>query len=211
LVDRALKALSLQYPGYAESVKQRELDRAAIRFESLEYTRRLDESIISREVYADLRDELSKRRSEVIKRPPLDLGLELATMIGRVSLFASLDQDAVREVGRRLRALVALPGEKIISVGGPPNAMYFIAAGEVTVYVGGIQAVKEGGVQVVLKEGDFFGETGLLDLKPRNADVVSNGYCHLLVLRRKDFDELLAKRPEVRAEIEAVAAQRVAP
>jgi CPA1 family monovalent cation:H+ antiporter len=212
LVERALKALSLQYPGYAESVKQRELERAAIRFESLEYTRRLEESIISREVYTDLRDELSKRRSEIIKRPPLDLGLELASMIGRVSLFASLDKEAVREVGRRLRALVALPGEKIIAVGGPPNAMYFIAAGEVTVHVGGIQAVlKEGGNQVVLKEGDFFGETGLLDARPRNSDVVSNGYCHLLVLRRKDFDELLAKRPEVRAEIQAVAARRVAP
>ncbi len=104
LVDRALKALSLQYPGYAESVKQRELERAAIRFESLEYTRRLEESIISREVYTDLRDELSKRRSEVIKRPPLDLGLELASMIGRVSLFASLDKEAVRELGRKLRA-----------------------------------------------------------------------------------------------------------
>jgi CPA1 family monovalent cation:H+ antiporter len=203
LVNRALKALALQYPGYAESVKQRELERAAIRFESLEYARRLDESIISREVYADLREELSKRRSEVIKRPPLDLGLELASMIGRVSLFASLDQEAVREVGRRLRALVALPGEKIVAVGGKPDAMYFIAAGDVTVHVGGNK--------VVLKEGDFFGEMGLLDSKPRNADVVSNGYCHLLVLRRKDFDELLARRPEVRKAIQAVAAQRVAP
>ena len=203
LVDRALKALSLQYPGYAESVKQRELERAAIRFESLEYTRRFEESIISREVYTDLRVELSKRRSEVIKRPPLDLGLELASMIGRVSIFAALDKEAVRELGRRLRALVALPDEKILAVGGPSDAMYFIAAGEVTVHVGGNQ--------VVLKEGDFFGETGLLDSQPRNADVVSNGYCHLLVLRRKDFDELLARRPEVRAEIQAVAARRVAP
>ncbi len=203
LVDGALKALSLQYPGYADSVQRREFERAAIRFESLEYTRRLDESIISREVYATLRDELNKRRRAIIERPPLDLGLELAGMIGRVSLFASLDKEAVREVGRRLRALVALPGEKIIAVGGPPDAMYFIAAGEVTVHVGGNR--------VVLKEGDFFGEMGLLESRPRNADVVANGYCHLLVLRRRDFDSLLARRPQVRAEIQAVAAQRVAP
>ena len=202
LVDRALKALSLQYPGYAESVTQRELERAAIRFESLEYTRRLDESIISREVYADLRSELSKRRSAVIRRPPLDLGLELASMIGRVSLFASLDADAVREVGRRLRARVAIPGEKIIAVGGPSDAMFFIAAGEVTVRIAS--------GPVVLKEGEFFGEMGLLDARPRNADVVSNGYCHLLVLHRKDFNELLARRPEVRTEIEAVVARRIA-
>ena len=63
---------------------------------------------------------------------------------------------------------------------------------------------------VVLKEGEFVGEMGLLDSRPRNADVVANGYCHLLVLHRKDFDALLARRPEVRKEIEAVAARRIA-
>ena len=65
-------------------------------------------------------------------------------------------------------------------------------------------------VTVTLKEGDFFGEMGLLSSQPRNADVVANGYCHLLVLYKKDFNQLLARRPEVRAEIEAVAARRVA-
>jgi CPA1 family monovalent cation:H+ antiporter len=52
--------------------------------------------------------------------------------------------------------------------------MYFIAAGEVTVEREG------GGAQ--LHEGDFFGEMGLLDNKPRNADVISDGYSHLLAL-----------------------------
>jgi len=42
-VDSALKALSLQYPGYAESIRTRQLERAAIRFESKEYSRRLRE------------------------------------------------------------------------------------------------------------------------------------------------------------------------
>ena len=155
-VDSALKALSLQYPGYAESIQARQLERAAIRFESAEYTRRLREGIISREVYADLRHQLGERRSAIGERPPLDLGLELADMIGRVSLFASLDRKAIAEVGKRLRALVALPGEKIVAIGGPPDAMYFIAAGEVT--------VRAATFEVKLKEGDFFGEMGLLEL-----------------------------------------------
>lgn len=199
-VDSALRALSLQYPGYAESVQARQLERAAIRFESAEYARRLREGIISREVYDDLREQLSSRRGAISHRPPLDLGLELANMIGRVSLFASLDREAIVEVSKRLRALVALPGEKIVAVGGPPNAMYFVAAGEAVVHTRT--------VTVTLKEGDFFGEMGLLSAQPRNADVVANGYCHLLVLYRKDFNQLLAHRPEVRAEIEAVAARR---
>ncbi len=200
MVDRALKALSLQYPGYAEAIKDREIERAAIRFESAEYTRRLRESIIGREVYADLRRRLNERRSAVRQRPPLDLGLQLAGMIGRVPLFASLDEAALREVGRRLRPLVALPGEKIIRVGGPPDAMYFIASGEVAVQtpVGAVH----------LKDGAFFGEMGLLSAQPRTADVVADGYVHLLVLYRKDFNEVLEGRPQVRAEIEAMAKRR---
>ena len=201
-VDSALKALSLQYPGYAESIQARQLERAAIRFEAAEYARRLQEGIISREVYNDLRHRLAKRRSAIGQRPPLDLGLELAGMISRVSLFASLDRKAIAEVGKRLRALVALPGEKIVAIGGPSDAMYFIAAGEVI--------VRGPTFEVTLKEGDFFGEMGLLSDQPRNADVIADGYCHLLVLYRKDFRDLLDKRPAVRAEIEAVAARRIA-
>jgi CPA1 family monovalent cation:H+ antiporter len=201
-VDSAFKALSLQYPGYAESIETRQLDRAAIRFESTEYNRRLREGIISREVYNDLREQLAERRGAINKRPPLDLGLELAKMIERVPLFGSLDRPAVVELSKRLRAVVALPGEKIIRVGGPPDSMYFIAAGEVTVQLPNFQ--------VTLKEGDFVGEMGLISDSPRSADVVSDGYCHLLALYRKDFRALLDKRPTVRAEIEAMAARRVA-
>ena len=51
---------------------------------------------------------------------------------------------------------------------------------------------------------------GLLSAQPRNADVVASGYTHLLVLYRRDFNKLLASRPEVRAAVEQVAAQRVA-
>jgi CRP-like cAMP-binding protein len=81
--------------------------------------------------------------------------------------------------------------------------MYFIAAGDVTV-------VRDG-MRIVLNEGSFFGEMGLLDKKPRNADVISDGYSHLLMLHRRDFNRLLSSRPEVRAEIEAVALKRNAP
>lgn len=201
-VDSALKALSLQYPGYAESVQARQLERAAIRFELTEYARRLREGIINREVYNDLRDQLAERRGAVSHRPPLDLGLELTKMIERVPIFASLDRAAVIEVARRLRAVVALPGEMIIRTRGPSDAMYFIAAGEVK--------VQGRGFEVVLKEGDFVGEMGLISDSPRSADVIADGYCHLLVLYRKDFRALLDKRPVVRAEIEAVAARRIA-
>jgi Na+:H+ antiporter len=200
LVAHALHALTLQYPGYAESIRDRQLERASIRLEAAEYSRRLRESIIGREVYADLRRQLNQRREAIADRPPLHLGLELQAMIARVPLFTGLDNKVLTALSRRLRAVVALPNEKIIEAGSQPDAMYFIAAGDVTV-------VFEGG-RAALHDGDFFGEMGLLDNKPRNADVISDGYTHLLVLSRRDFNRLLERQPEVRTAIQQVVAQR---
>ena len=140
------------------------------------------------------------RREGLRHRPPLNLGLELASMIGRVPLFAGLNAAGVVEVAALLRAHIAIPDEKVVAAGRPADAMYFIAGGSVT--------VKRGG-PVVLHEGDFFGEMGLLTEQPRNADVVANGYCHLLSLTKRDFNRLLKARPELRAGIEAVARQRL--
>ena len=106
------------------------------------------------------------------------------------------------ELGKRLRPVVALPGEKIIARAARPTPCTSSPPARCTV-------ILRGG-PVTLKEGDFFGERGLLERRPRNADVISDGYSHLLVLYRRDFDELLDRRPEVRAEIEAVAASRAA-
>jgi len=201
LITNALHALTLQYPGYAESIRDRQYERAAIRFESAEYSRRLREGIIGREVYADLRHRLNERRSAAARRPPLQLSVELRGMMARVPLLAALDTVVLAEISRRLRLVVAMPGEKIIATGSRPDAIYFIAGGNVTVMAGG--------KPIALREGDFFGEIGLLESRPRNADVVSDGYSHLLVLYRRDFHRLMEKHPDIRAEIEAVAARRV--
>ncbi len=203
LVQRALDALSLQYAGYADSMRRKYLTRAALRFEGAEYDRQLAELMISREVYNDLQRDLARRRGEAERRPPLDLGMELRAMIASVPLFAGLDAAGIAQLGRMLRPRLALPGETIVQRGGRGTEMYFIAAGAVDV-------VLHAGL-VRLDTGNFFGEMALLSDQRRNADVVGVGYCHLLVLRRSDFRRLLRARPGLREEIERVAAARVAP
>jgi CPA1 family monovalent cation:H+ antiporter len=199
-IEGALKALSLQYGDYAETIRTQHLQRAAIRLEAAEYDRQLGNSAISLEVHRDLQRALDGRRAEASRRPPLRLGLKLAAMIGRVPLFAGLDAAGVSAVGRLLRARVALPGQKIVALGEKGDAMYFIAAG--------VARVKLASGDAELGEGSFFGEVALLENKPRNADVVAVGVCHLLQLQARDFQRLLADRPGMRSEIESVAAQR---
>lgn len=199
-VERALRALSLQYGGYAEAVRAQHIERIAIRLVGLEYERHWANMTIGREVYDDLQRELEERRAGAMRRTPLRISRELAQMISRVPIFAGLNDAAVREVGSRLRPRVALPGEKVVEKGQEGDAMYFITAGQAV--------VKLPVGDVVLRDGDFFGEMALLEDQPRNADVVADGSCHLMGLSAADFRRLLAADPAIRREIEAVAARR---
>jgi len=200
-IDGALAALSLQYGGYADKMRQQYLTRTALRFEGSEYDRQVSEGIISHEVYDDLQRQLAQRRALASQRPPLDLGMELRDMIARVPMFRDLDQAGTALLGRLLRPVMALPGEEIVTKGARGREMYFIASGAVEVLVG-VGAVR-------LEAGDFFGELALLADRPRTADVVAIGYCHLLELSRSDLRRITRANPAMRAEIEKVAAERL--
>ena len=61
---------------------------------------------------------------------------------------------------------------------------------------------------IQLGSGDIFGEIALLAEVPRTADVRSLGFCELLMLERRDFIPFLNANPDLKAHIEAVAAER---
>jgi CPA1 family monovalent cation:H+ antiporter len=60
-----------------------------------------------------------------------------------------------------------------------------------------------------LGSGEFFGEMALLSGRPRQADVVAQTYCRLLVLRKADFERFRAANPEARAAINRVVEARL--
>ncbi|MGH6959328.1 MAG: cation:proton antiporter, partial [Dongiaceae bacterium] len=62
--EKALAALKLQYPAYARTLEIRYLGRVAARLEGAEYQAMLRDSMISREVYADLDRRLGARWQE---------------------------------------------------------------------------------------------------------------------------------------------------
>ena len=201
LVDDALKAVEVQYPSYAAALRAQYLTRAALRLEDEAYHRHLGESLISREVFNDLQRDLAARRAASEARPPLDIGVNLTRIMRRVPLFENLEDEQLLRVAELLSARLASPGERIVTKGEKGKAMYFIATGEAEVMLPDSP--------IRLETGDFFGEMALLHKQPRVADVVTRGYCNLLVLERRDFQRLLASSKELRREIEKVAAARM--
>ena len=201
-ISGAIEALDLQYPDFTKAMRGRYLERLAIGLEEAEYRGQVDQSLISDEVFESLEEDRNSRRAVASERPPLDLGLKLTEMLGKVPIFASLKEDQIARLAQMLTPELFTPGERVIRAGDPGDKMYYIASGVVDVIVAPDP--------VRLKSGDFFGEMALLSDKPRNADVVSAGYTNMLVLKRRDFDALLKSHAGLRETIEEIARKREA-
>ncbi|MBY4675034.1 cation:proton antiporter [Marinobacterium arenosum] len=128
--------------------------------------------------------------------------LQPDTLLSKVPLFSGLDERHRQQIAKLLTPYLAAPGEPVVSKGAVGDCMYFIAGGNVEV-----QLEPE---PVRLGPGDFFGELALLTEQPRDADVISSGYCQLLVLPVQGFQQLMANEPEIEALINREARRRLA-
>lgn len=201
-VSKALDALRLQYPDYADSLERSFLLRVALRREELEYRNLFDDRLIGNELYTNLRRSIDDTREKLSTRPVLDLGLRTRDLIATFPMFTGLSDAQLDQITRLLKPLFAVPGELLIRRGERGESVYFISSGAVEV-------ARESG-RVRLGRGDFVGELALLTGAPRAADVTALGYCQLLVLEGVDFRRLLDRNPEMKTEVERVAAERLA-
>ena len=201
-LNDALAAVDLQYPNFTRELRYQYLVRAALRVETAEYQRKLEESLISREVYRELERDIAFRRRKVEQRPKLDLGIALTEMVSRVRVFKDLKQSDLLDVVRQLRPRLVVPGQRVLKKGDKGSAMYFIAAGTVEV------TLPQGPVR--LGAGEFVGEMALLSGRPRSANVNALTYCHLLGLSKRDFHRLMRAKPSIKTAIEKTAQDRQA-
>lgn len=197
----ALEAVSLQFPSFASDLHQRYLNRIALGLEETQYKEQLRQSVISLEVFEDLELDRRGRQSRQVKSSGLNLGLELSRMLAAVPLFSILSSNDLERIARQLRPGLSLPGEKIIERGRIGTRMYFIAAGSVK--------VKLPNATVELGAGDYFGEMALVTHNRRNADVIADGFCNLLVLDRRDFRRLMRTNAALQAHIVETTAARL--
>jgi monovalent cation:H+ antiporter, CPA1 family len=197
---RALDALRLQYPEYAEALEQRFLRQSGFRLSLSRFHDLYDEGLIGKEVFEDLEREHAAVRSLMDEMPPLDLGLRAEDLLAQFDMFAGFGAAELRALARLFRPRLLVPDEVVIRKGERGNAMFLISSGAVEVVLPN--------QRVRLGSGDFFGEMALLSGRPRQADVVALGYCRGLVLSAADFRRFLRDYPRARAEINRVAKER---
>jgi CRP-like cAMP-binding protein len=61
----------------------------------------------------------------------------------------------------------------------------------------------------VLKAGDIFGEMALLESKPRTACAIAYEDCGLMVVNRKNFDQMIKTQPQLIARLTTMLAERI--
>jgi CPA1 family monovalent cation:H+ antiporter len=200
-VEDALLALKLQYPSYAEALQRQHLERLARVWEDRGYQTLLTQGVIGGEVAQALTEVAADRYPNIDRRPRLDTRLSARQLIARVPIFANLSEDGMERIVRRLRPRLTLPDEIVVRKGDRGESMFFIASGAVRI------TIPTGDIE--LGSGDFFGELALITGRPRSNDVISLGFCQLLELGATDFRTLLNQDAALKAQIEAIAKQRM--
>ncbi|WP_181705301.1 cation:proton antiporter [Chthonobacter rhizosphaerae] len=199
-VNRAMEALRLQYPDYADALERRFLARVGLALEARHVDSLHENGLVNAEVHRDLARSIAAAQARTAGRLALDLGLDTAVLVARTPLFADFTAEQRAEIARLLKPVVVLPGQTFIRRGEKGETAYFISSGAVS--------VDTGRSEIRLGRGDIVGEMALLTRLPRSATVTAIGYCSLLALSRRDLDQMLAGHPVLEAHMRRVAEER---
>jgi small-conductance mechanosensitive channel len=165
------------------------LQRAGIRIAEPQHT-----------VHAVQRDEA---HAESVKKRELTRRLQ---MLNAVQLFAGLSDAEKSDIAEQLQYAPFARGDVITKQGNPAHWLYILAFGEAEVLYeppgGGSQAIGQ------VHAGEFFGEMALINGEARSATVVAKTDVECYRLDRGSFQELLAARPEIAAEVQRTVGSR---
>lgn len=121
--------------------------------------------------------------------------LDIAEMLGTVSLFASLTLPERELLARSMVSRKVRRGELVFSQGGPGDALYVVARGSVLIHRTGRGGDRR--AMTVVEAPGSFGEIGLVDGGRRSASVEALEDTDLFALPRNDFLRLLADEPRI--------------
>lgn len=125
--------------------------------------------------------------------------------LSRVALFATLSAEEITHVAESLRNTPFVVNDVMTKQGSVAHWLYLLVEGEADVWV---ESNGHPNLVATLKEGDVFGEMGLLTGEPRTATVIAktNAMCYRL---DKDlFGKILHDRPALANEFAEILLAR---
>lgn len=124
-----------------------------------------------------------------------------------VPLFASLDDEAARELRRLLSDKTVPRNTRLFRQGDQGNAMYLIESGRVRISIRDDD--DEEVILAELAQGDFFGEMSIIDGRQRSADANVIEDAQLAILSRDAFLSFVRTNPDVALEMLSALTDRL--
>lgn len=125
----------------------------------------------------------------------------------QVSIFASLNDDDIRELLPLAKRRTFRSGEVIFHRDDPGQVLYVIKEGKVKICL-----VSPDGQEislVVFGRGEYFGEQALLDGLPRSADAIALEKVECYTLQRSDFHNAIMQNPKIAIQVLEVLSKRL--
>lgn len=120
-----------------------------------------------------------------------------------VPLFAQLPRSALVDLGAESEVLERGDGQLVLRAGDPADALFAIVEGTVVI------DVPDRLDDVILGEGELFGESCLLEGFVRHADVRARGRALVLRIPRRVLDALVERYPGVRDMLFELLTRRI--
>lgn len=116
-----------------------------------------------------------------------------AALLRKVPLFAEFGDEDLAAVAALMQTRKYPRHAVLVYEGDPGDALFIVISGNVAV----TRVSNEGKETIlsILKEGDFFGEMGVLDGSPRSATIKAQADVEVAMLPRKEFLDLLGRSP----------------
>ncbi|HEX6583614.1 MAG TPA: cyclic nucleotide-binding domain-containing protein [Thermoleophilaceae bacterium] len=118
-----------------------------------------------------------------------------------IPLFAKLSRKQRKMLALRADEVEVSPGKLVCRKGESAHELYVIEQGSAKV-------VRDDQYLDELGPGDFFGEMGLLEDAPRNANVIATTPMTLMILSAPAFRQLEREQPQLAARISRTIEQR---
>jgi len=131
------------------------------------------------------------------------MSAETVEHLSTIPLFASLTDDALRQIAERATEVEVPAGHVLIEIGQPGAGMFIVEEGILEVDL-------PDGRTVDLGPGQFVGDIALLTDRPHVARVRAKTPVRCVAIGRLDFSKLLREFPEIAVAMLPTLAGRVA-
>ncbi len=130
------------------------------------------------------------------------------TFLQQTTLFVNMPTADLQTIATDIIPRTFQQGEVIFHEGDPGQMLYLIQAGQVRIFVNGLDG-SETSVILFGRPGEIFGELAVVDGMPRSATAIALGQTTLYTMSRENFSKHTRQYPQLALNFMKVLSSRV--